>query len=57
MAKVHLLVALAFGAHVPKEWAQPDGTVFGGVKAEAWDGFVSPLIYDFQQQSWSQDVN
>lgn len=41
MAKDGLLVALAFGAHVPAKWARKDGTVFGGVKAGEWDGFVS----------------
>jgi hypothetical protein len=30
--------SLAFGAKIPKKWAKQDGTVFGGIKAEQWDG-------------------
>lgn len=37
-AKDGLLVALAFGARIPAKWARPDGTIFGGVKVEEWDG-------------------
>lgn len=47
LGKDGLLVCLAFGARIPKEYAKPDGTVFGGVKVEEWDGFhdyVSPLL-------------
>ncbi|KAL8287489.1 hypothetical protein RQP46_003347 [Phenoliferia psychrophenolica] len=46
LAKDGLLVAFAFGAHVPKEWAQKDGTVFGGVKVEDWDGFHDMILID-----------
>lgn len=38
LAKDGLLVPLVFGHRVPKKYAQKDGTVFGGVKAEEWDG-------------------
>lgn len=38
MAKDGLLVALAFGTKVPAKWAKKDGTVFGGVTVEEWDG-------------------
>lgn len=41
MAADGLLVALAWGARIPAEWAKKDGTVFGGVKASEWNGFVS----------------
>lgn len=41
LANDGLLVAVAFGTRVPAEWAKKDGTVFGGVKVEEWDGFVS----------------
>lgn len=37
-AKAGLLAAFAFGPRVPLRWAQADGTVFGGVKAQDWDG-------------------
>lgn len=33
-----LLICLAFGAKIPQKWAKPDGTVFGGVKVDEWDG-------------------
>lgn len=38
MADDGLLVVLAFGTKIPKKWAKPNGTVFGGVKVEEWDG-------------------
>ncbi|KAK4052689.1 hypothetical protein OIV83_001976 [Microbotryomycetes sp. JL201] len=44
MGKDGLLVALAFGRKVPAKWAKPDGTVFGGVKADEWDGFHDMIL-------------
>lgn len=37
-AKDGIVTCLAFGAKIPKKWAKQDGTVFGGIKAEQWDG-------------------
>lgn len=37
-AKDGLLTCLAFGTKIPRKWAKPDGTVFGGVKVDEWDG-------------------
>jgi hypothetical protein len=39
MGKDGLLTCLAFGAKIPKKYAKEDGTVFGGVRVEEWDGF------------------
>lgn len=39
MGKDGLLTCLAFGAKIPAEYAKADGTVFGGVKVDEWDGF------------------
>ena len=39
MGKDGLLTCLAFGAKIPAKYAREDGTVFGGVKVEEWDGF------------------
>ncbi|GAA5972624.1 hypothetical protein JCM21900_006766 [Sporobolomyces salmonicolor] len=41
-----LLICLAFGAKIPKKWAKPDGTVFGGVKVDEWDGFHDMILID-----------
>lgn len=38
MADDGIVTVLAFGSKIPKKWAKPDGTVFGGVKVEEWDG-------------------
>jgi hypothetical protein len=38
MADEGILTVLAFGAKIPKKWAKSDGTVYGGVKVEEWDG-------------------
>ncbi|GAA6058661.1 hypothetical protein JCM10212_004072 [Sporobolomyces blumeae] len=46
MGKDGLLLCLAFGAKIPKKWANPDGAVFGGVKAEEWDGFHDMILID-----------
>ncbi|GAA5915837.1 hypothetical protein JCM5296_000697 [Sporobolomyces johnsonii] len=46
MADDGLLVCLAFGAKIPKKWAKPDGTVFGGVKVDEWDGFHDMILID-----------
>jgi len=46
MADDGLLVVLAFGTKIPKKWAKPDGTVFGGVKVEEWDGFHDMIVID-----------
>ncbi|GAA5938284.1 acyl-CoA dehydrogenase family protein [Sporobolomyces koalae] len=46
MARVGLLTVLAFGHKIPKKWAKPDGTVFGGVRAEEWDGFHNMIVID-----------
>ncbi|GAA5869287.1 hypothetical protein JCM16303_000416 [Sporobolomyces ruberrimus] len=46
MAKDGLLVVLAYGTKIPKKWAKPDGTLFGGVKVEEWDGFHDMIIID-----------
>ncbi|GAA6007196.1 hypothetical protein JCM10207_001542 [Rhodosporidiobolus poonsookiae] len=45
-AKDGIVAALAWGARVPQEWAREDGTVFGGVKAEDWDGFHDMILID-----------
>lgn len=37
-AKAGIVMCLAFGAKIPKEYANKDGTVFGGVPVEDWDG-------------------
>lgn len=37
-----ILTVLGFRTKIPKKWAKPDGTVFGGVKAEEWDGLYVP---------------
>jgi len=39
MGKDGLLTCLAFGAKIPPKYANKDGTVFGGVKVDEWDGF------------------
>ncbi len=39
MGKDGLLTCLAFGAKTPAKYASEDGTVFGGVKVDEWDGF------------------
>lgn len=33
-----IVTCLAFGTKIPRKWAKQDGTVFGGVKVEEWDG-------------------
>lgn len=37
-AREGIVTCLAFGTSIPKKWAKPDGTVFGGVKVDEWDG-------------------
>lgn len=37
-AKQGIVTCLAFGTKIPKKWANKDGTVFGGIKVEEWDG-------------------
>ncbi|GAA5836683.1 hypothetical protein JCM3766R1_006990 [Sporobolomyces carnicolor] len=41
-----ILTVLGFRTKIPKKWAKPDGTVFGGVKAEEWDGFHDAIMID-----------
>ncbi|BGP42559.1 hypothetical protein JCM10450v2_006664 [Rhodotorula kratochvilovae] len=45
-ARDGIVTCLAFGASIPKRWAKPDGTVFGGVKVEEWDGFHDMILID-----------
>ncbi|BGP19078.1 hypothetical protein JCM10213v2_007165 [Rhodosporidiobolus nylandii] len=45
-AKDGIVAALAWGAKIPKKWAKEDGTVFGGVRAEEWDGFHDMILID-----------
>ncbi|GAA5891544.1 hypothetical protein JCM6882_004505 [Rhodosporidiobolus microsporus] len=45
-AKDGIVACLAWGASIPKEWAKEDGTVFGGVKVEEWDGFHDMILID-----------
>ncbi|GAA5898797.1 acyl-CoA dehydrogenase family protein [Sporobolomyces salmoneus] len=46
MAKDGILTVLGFGTKIQKKYANPDGTVFGGVKAEEWDGFHDAIMID-----------
>ncbi|GAA6020388.1 hypothetical protein JCM11491_000334 [Sporobolomyces phaffii] len=46
MAKDGLLTVLGFGTKVPKKWANKDGTLFGGVPVEEWDGFHDMIVID-----------
>ena len=44
-AAAGIVTCLAWGTRIPKKWAKPDGTVFGGVKVDEWDGLcVSSLL-------------
>ncbi|GAA5879772.1 hypothetical protein JCM8547_007574 [Rhodosporidiobolus lusitaniae] len=45
-AKDGIVACLAWGAKIPKQWAKEDGTVFGGVKVEDWDGFHDMILID-----------
>ncbi|GAA5990047.1 hypothetical protein JCM11641_001486 [Rhodosporidiobolus odoratus] len=45
-AKDGIVACLAWGNRVPKQWAKPDGTVFGGVKVDEWDGFHDMILID-----------
>ncbi|KAM0750684.1 putative acyl-CoA dehydrogenase [Meredithblackwellia eburnea MCA 4105] len=53
MAKDNIIAALACGAKVPQKWARPDGTVFGGVKWQEWDGFHDFILIDELNRSGS----
>ncbi|TNY17247.1 putative acyl-CoA dehydrogenase [Rhodotorula diobovata] len=45
-AREGIVTCLAFGTSIPKKWAKPDGTVFGGVKVDEWDGFHDLILID-----------
>ncbi|GAA5825945.1 hypothetical protein JCM11251_000063 [Rhodosporidiobolus azoricus] len=45
-AKDGIVTCLAWGASIPREYAKEDGTVFGGVKVEEWDGFHDMILID-----------
>ncbi|GAA5867582.1 hypothetical protein JCM3774_001518 [Rhodotorula dairenensis] len=55
-AKDGIVTALAFGAKVPQKWAKKDGTVFGGIKAEQWDGFHDMILIDELHRNGSLGV-
>ncbi|GAA5958409.1 hypothetical protein JCM8115_002457 [Rhodotorula mucilaginosa] len=55
-AKDGIVTCLAFGAKIPKKWAKQDGTVFGGIKAEQWDGFHDMILIDELHRNGSLGV-
>jgi hypothetical protein len=55
-ADAGIVMCLAFGARIPKEWAKEDGTVFGGVKVEEWDGLCAAFSFDLRRREEEDGV-
>ncbi|GAA5928438.1 hypothetical protein JCM3775_000611 [Rhodotorula graminis] len=55
-ADAGIVTCLAWGTRIPKKWAKPDGTVFGGVKVEEWDGFHDLILIDELHRNGSLGV-
>ncbi|GJN93482.1 hypothetical protein Rhopal_006539-T1 [Rhodotorula paludigena] len=55
-AKQGIVTCLAFGTKIPKKWANKDGTVFGGIKVEEWDGFHDMILIDELHRNGSLGV-
>ncbi len=51
-AEAGIVACLAWGSKIPKEWAKEDGTVFGGVKAEEWDGLCVVFFFSRRERRW-----